>query len=305
MPSNIGTFTFDRPETIDDATFSRIVFIRPLETAVQPIIDHNVELISTVRHLRPWYRGEHDGMEPELLSSLLDPDANHACEMLKAFIAIVKRYNPGEFPAHCCKMRELEFTTRYLIHELEKCFDSPAFTNALTQLGHLEFAWSAPNASMYSFVDWMTRLDTRLECLIRSFADIAEACRHRERERDSEIAFSALPPATVKDVQDAADRIGDQVAATGAETVRAVRRAKREVIKDAHTARKSEADRRLPKGERGRQIAAVRNLVREARANGKRTTILQACRKAWSKAKGGYPSAIALYQYCHDHAKDF
>ena len=305
MSSNTGTFTFDRPETIDDATFSRIVFIRPLETAVQPIIDHNVELISTVRRLRPWYRGEDDGMEPELLSSLRDPDANHACEMLKAFIAIVKRYNPGEFPAHCCKMRELEFTTRYLIHELEKCFDSPAFTNALTQLGHLEFAWSAPNAGMYSFVDWVTRLDTRLECLIRSFADIAEACRHRERERDSEIAFSALPPATVKDVQDAADRIGDQVAATGAETVRAVRRAKREVIKDAHTARKSEADRRLPKGERGRQIAAVRTLVREARAAGKRMSILRACRKVWQKVRGGYPSSESLYHYCHNHEQEF
>ena len=305
MSSNTETFTFDRPETIDDATYSRIVFIRPLELAVQPIIDHNMELIGTVRRLRPWYRGEHDAMEPELLSTLLDPDANHACDMLKAFIAIVKRYNPGEFPAHCCKMRELEFTTRYLIHELEKCFDSPAFTNALTQLGHLEFAWSAPNAGMYSFVDWMTRLDTRLECLIRSFADIAEACRHRERERDSEIAFSALPPATVKDVQDAADRIGDQVAATGAETVRAVRRAKREVIKDAHTARKSEADRRLPKGERGRQIAAVRTLVREARAAGKRMSILRACRKVWQKVRGGYPSPEALYQYCHDHGKDF
>jgi hypothetical protein len=161
MSSNTETFTFDRPETIDDATYSRIVFIRPLELAVQPIIDHNMELIGTVRRLRPWYRGEHDAMEPELLSTLLDPDANHACDMLKAFIAIVKRYNPGEFPAHCCKMRELVFTTRYLIRELEKCFDSPAFTNAVTQLGHLIFTWSAPNAGMYSFFDWVTRLDMK------------------------------------------------------------------------------------------------------------------------------------------------
>ena len=294
MPSNIGTFTFDRPETIDDATFSRIVFIRPLETAVQPIIDHNVELISTVRHLRPWYRGEHDGMEPELLSSLLDPDANHACEMLKAFIAIVKRYNPGEFPAHCCKMRELVFTTRYLIRELEKCFDSPAFTNALTQLGHLEFAWSAPTAGMYSFVDWVTRLDTRLECLIRSFADIAEACRRRERERDSEIAFSALPPATKEDVDNAA-----------ADVKRAVRKAKRAVIKDAHTTRTSEADRRVPKGERGRQIAAVRNLVREAREKGKSMTLRRSCLSVWRSIKGGYPSVDALYNYCHRHETEF
>ena len=294
MSSNTETFTFDRPETIDDATYSRIVFIRPLELAVQPIIDHNMELIGTVRRLRPWYRGEHDAMEPELLSTLLDPDANHACDMLKAFIAIVKRYNPGEFPAHCCKMRELVFTTRYLIRELEKCFDSPAFTNAVTQLGHLIFTWSAPNAGMYSFFDWVTRLDTRLERLIRSFADIAEACRRRERERDSEIAFSALPPATKMDVDNAA-----------ADVKRAVRKANRAVIKDAHTARTSEADRRVPKGERGRQIAAVRNLVREAREKGKSMTLRRSCLSVWRSIKGGYPSVDALYNYCHRHETEF
>ncbi len=294
MPSNTETFTFDRPETIDDATFSRIVFIRPLETAVQPIIDHNVELINTVRRLRPWYRGEHNGMEPELLSTLLDPDANHACEMLKVFIAIVKRYNPGEFPAHCCKMRELEFTTRYLIRELGKCFESPAFTNAVTQLGHLIFAWSAPNIGMYSFPDWVSRLDTRLERLIRSFGDIAEACRRRERERDAEIAFAALPPATQEDVRIAAEDVK-----------RTVRKAKREIIKDAHTEHKSEADRRLPKGERGRQIAAVRKLVREARANGKNTTLRKVCMKIWTPLKSGYPSIDALYNYCHRHESEF
>ena len=294
MSSNTETFTFDRPETIDDATYSRIVFIRPLELAVQPIIDHNMELIGTVRRLRPWYRGEHDAMEPELLSTLLDPDANHACDMLKAFIAIVKRYNPGEFPAHCCKMRELVFTTRYLIRELEKCFDSPAFTNAVTQLGHLIFTWSAPNAGMYSFYDWVIRLDTRLERLIRSFADIAEACRRRERERDSEIAFSALPPATKMDV----DKADDDVK-------RAVRKAKRAVIKDAHTVRTSEADRRVPKGERGRQIAAVRKLVREAREKGKSMTLRRSCLSVWRSIKGGYPSVDALYNYCHRHETEF
>ena len=294
MPSDTGTFTYDRPETIDDATFSRIVFIRPLETVVQPIIDHNVELIGTVRRLRPWYRGESDIHGSELLSTLLDPDANHACEMLRAFIAVVKRYNPGEFPSHACKMRELEFTCRHLIRELEKCFDSVAFGNAVTQLGHLIFAWSAPNAGMFSFQDWVTRLDTRLERLIRSFGDISEACRRRERERDAEIAFATLPPATQEDVRSAAEDVK-----------RSVRRAKREIIKDAHTERTSEADRRLPKGERRRQIAAVRKAVREARANGKELSILKACRKVWRNVKGGYPSADSLYQYCHRHAKEF
>lgn len=294
MSSNTAIFTFNRPVTIDDATFSRIVFIRPLESVVQPIIDHNVELIGTVRRLRPWYRGKRNDHGSELLSTLLDPDANHACEMLRAFIAIVKRYNPGEFPAHSCKMRELEFTTRYLIRELEKCFDSPAFTNAVTQLGHLIFTWSAPNTGMYSFPDWVSRLDTRLERLIRSFGDIAEACRRRERERDAEIAFAALPPATARDVQNAAEDVK-----------RTVRKAKRALIKDSHAERKSEADRRLPKGERGRQIAAVRDLVRKARENGKNLSILKACRKVWQNVKGGYPSVMALYQYCHDHSSEF
>ncbi|MBR6735064.1 MAG: hypothetical protein IKL96_11780 [Kiritimatiellae bacterium] len=80
---------------------------------------------------------------------------------------------------------------------------------------------------------------------------------------------------------------------------------RREVIRDAHTARTSEADRRSPKGERGRQIAAVRSLVREARAAGKRMSILRACRKAWQNVKGGYPSVKALYHYCHNHAQEF
>ena len=130
MSSNTETFTFDRPETIDDATYSRIVFIRPLELAVQPIIDHNMELIGTVRRLRPWYRGEHD-------------------------------------------------------------------------------------------------------------------------------------------------------------------------------VRTSEADRRVPKGERGRQIAAVRKLVREARASGKKMSILRACRAVWRDVNGGYPSPEALYDYCHSHKTEF
>ena len=305
MSSNTETFTFDRPETIDDATYSRIVFIRPLELAVQPIIDHNMELIGTVRRLRPWYRGEHDAMEPELLSTLLDPDANHACDMLKAFIAIVKRYNPGEFPAHCCKMRELVFTTRYLVNALRPCLEASVLDNALGAVSHFFFTLGSPMSARLTPEDWTRRVNGRLAAMVKSFGGIAEACRAREQARAMEIAARAIPAATAKDVAAAARDVGAKVDAAKTATVAAVRKAKRAVIKDAHTARESEADRRVPKGERGRQIAAVRNMVREARANGRRMTILQTCRKAWSKVKGGYPSVMALYQYCHDHAKEF
>ena len=87
---------------------------------------------------------------------------------------------------------------------------------------------------------------------------------------------------------------------------RTVRKAKREIIEDAHTARASEADnRRVPTGERSDQIAAVRKLVREARASGKKMSILRACRAVWRDVNGGYPSPEALYDYCHSHKTEF
>ena len=99
---------------------------------------------------------------------------------------------------------------------------------------------------------------------------------------------------TVEDIQRAVE-----------EMKQTVRKAKREIIKDAHTARTSEADRRVPTGERARQIGNVRKIVREARAAGKRMSILRACRKAWQDFKGGYPSPEALYDYCHSHRTEF
>ena len=294
MSTEAETFTFVRPTTIDEATLSRILFIRPVEKVVQPIIDHNLELIEDVRRLRPWYRGECDTLGRETLSALLDPDANSACEMLRSFIEVVKHFRPGEFPAHCCKMRELEFTTRFLIRELSLCFESPAFKNATSHLGYLVFTWSAPDVGLYAPHEWHRRLDLRLDRLVNAFGDISKACLRRERERDAEIAFREVPPATKEDVDAAA-----------ADVKRTVRKAKRAIIADAHTARTSEADRRVPKGARGRQIGSVRKLVREARADGKRMSILRACHKVWQDVKGGYPSAEALYHYCHNHAQEF
>ncbi len=106
---------------------------------------------------------------------------------------------------------------------------------------------------------------------------------------------SGAAAATVDDLQRAVE-----------EVKRTVRKAKREIIEDAHTARASEADnRRVPTGERSDQIAAVRKLVREARASGKKMSILRACRAVWRDVNGGYPSPEALYDYCHSHKTEF
>ena len=66
------------------------------------------------------------------------------------------------------------------------------------------------------------------------------------------------------------------------EVKRTVRKAKREIIEDAHTAR-----------------------AREARASGKKMSILRACRAVWRDVNGGYPSPEALYDYCHSHRAEF
>ena len=106
---------------------------------------------------------------------------------------------------------------------------------------------------------------------------------------------SGATAATVDDLQRAVE-----------EVKQTVRNAKREVIKDAHTARTSEADqRRVPTGERGKQITAVRKLIRKARDGGKEMSILRACRAVWRDVNGGYPSPEALYDYCHSHKTEF
>ena len=45
--------------------------------------------------------------------------------------------------------------------------------------------------------------------------------------------------------------------------------------------------------------------AREARASGKKMSILRACRAVWRDVNGGYPSPEALYDYCHSHHAEF
>ena len=298
-------FSFARPASIDDATYERIRFIRPLEAVVQPIIDHNMRLVESVQFLAPGYRGENDLPNHEPLSVQLNPNLNQACEMLQSFASVALRYRPGEFPSHCCKMRELVFTTRYLIQSIERCIDAATTENAMSHMAHFFFCLDATASRKLSSDDWGRRLHSRLAAMVKSFGEISDALRLRERQRNSEIDAKSAPPATAEDVGAAADRISGRIDAAKSETVRAVRRAKREIIKDAHAEHRSEADLRLPKGERGRQIAAVRNAVRAARAAGRKPSLLRICNKTWQNIKGGYPSAAALYQYCHRHFAQF
>ena len=142
------------------------------------------------------------------------------------------------------------------------------------------------------FRDFHGRVPPIVREPVASGAAVAGRPPYPAARRDASPRHAAV---TVDDLQRAVE-----------EVKRTVRKAKREIIEDAHTARASEADnRRVPTGERSDQIAAVRKLVREARASGKKMSILRACRAVWRDVNGGYPSPEALYDYCHSHHTEF
>ena len=120
---------FARPTGIDDGAYLRIRQIRPVECAASPVVDHNIQLIETARVLRPWYRGETRAAPKSYMSLLLDPRANSATTKLSDFVATVKAFPPGAFPGHCHAVRELEFTTRYLIATLAGLIDAARFSD--------------------------------------------------------------------------------------------------------------------------------------------------------------------------------
>ena len=287
--------TFDCPTTIDDTAFAMIVFTHPLEKVVQPIIDRIVKLVYAVRDLRPWYRGECRELHSELLSTLLDPEANNCYEMFKEFTDVAKRYHPSEFPASCNKIRELEITMCYLIRELGNCFESSVFIKAASWLRHIFASLSTQNFAFGTATDnWRKFLDSALNRFMETFRDIAEACSLREHDRDVQDAATALQPATKEDVSMAL-----------ADMKRTVNKAKRSIIKDYHTPHKSEVDRRVPKGARGEQINAVRERIRQACENKETISVHKVCHLIWRNIKDGYPSPEALYDYCHAHENEF
>lgn len=86
----------ERPPEIDDGALLRIQQVRPVEKTASPIIDHNLELIATAKSLRPWYAGTVKRTPHELMSTLLDPNGNNACEMLTAFVETSDAFHARE-----------------------------------------------------------------------------------------------------------------------------------------------------------------------------------------------------------------
>lgn len=285
---------YTRPEAIDFGSLERIRQIRPVEKACGPITDHNLDLIDTVRSVRAWYQGKRQKTPGELLSRLLNPNLNAACQMLGALVQVILDFQPGAFPAHCSAVRQLQFSTVMLLRELNDTIDSPAVKAAFNAVDDFFAVLSASGNFLVDTDSYDRRIKAKLEEMLRSFGEISNSFHQRERQRDAEIAFSKMSPVTVEDVKNAAEDVK-----------KTVRKAKRAIIKNHNTARESEADLRTPKGERARQIAAVKSYLRDIRAKGQKASIRQTCFKIWTNVKGGYPTPRALYSYCERHQAEF
>lgn len=330
---------YTRPESIDFGSLERIRQIRPVEKACGPITDHNLDLIDTVRSVRAWYQGKRQKTPGELLSRLLNPNLNAACQMLGALVQVILDFQPGAFPAHCSAVRQLQFSTVMLLRELNDTIDSPAVKAAFNAVDDFFAVLSASGNFLVDTDSYDRRIKAKLEEMLRSFGEISNSFHQRERQRDAEIAFSKMSPVTVEDVKNAANAAAEKVnehttaaakeaanevtaemritaadvkdhttaesAAAVAEVKKTVRKAKRAIIKNHNTARESEADLRTPKGERARQIAAVKSYLRDIRAKGQKASIRQTCFKIWTNVKGGYPTPRALYSYCERHQAEF
>lgn len=273
----------ERPPEIDDGALLRIQQVRPVEKTASPIIDHNLELIATAKSLRPWYVGTVKRTPHELMSGLLDPNGNNACEMLTAFVETVKRFKPGAFPSHCDAVRKLEFTTIQLIRTLMTLVDSPVLVNALKRVGALISTLSDPVNYLLSDHDFNQRLDARLAQMLESFAETSDAFHARERERDLEIAFSKLPPdpASKEDVK----RI---VARAQGEIKSAVKRAAEGSDGGCHHRRKD-------------RDALVQKVIAYLAQSGVTFSIHNACKKVCTKSHKA--DFNWLYDWCHDHER--
>lgn len=184
-----GADLYARPDGIDSGSYLRIRQMRPVERAASPIIDHNIGLTEQAFQVRDWYLGKSSEPPPFYLSLLLDPVRNAMSNLLVSFAATVKEFPPGAFPGHCHPVRQLEFTTRYLINVLSGLVVSTVFAAALKQLGQFFAAISDPANSTLSRHDLALRIDAKLDLLLTTFISICRAFAQRERE----IVFAALP----------------------------------------------------------------------------------------------------------------
>jgi hypothetical protein len=158
--------------------------MRPVERAVSPILDHNIELTELAADSRKWYRGETLVVPREYMSLKLNPDMNDAAERLGRFTDTVKGFAPGSFPGHCHVVRELEFTTKHLICTLSGMVDGSetVFASALRHLGLLFAAISDPAGGTMQKHDFDQRIEARLGSLLESFRGISRAFEQREHE---------------------------------------------------------------------------------------------------------------------------
>ncbi len=194
-----GVDLYSRPTEIDEGSYLRIRQIFPVERAASPIVGHNIQLTETALEVRSWYRGETRVAPSAYMSLLLDPDRNNAVAALSGFIATVKAFSPGAFPAHCHAVRELEFTTKHLIATLATLVDAAAFAQSLRCLGAFFAAISDPSNMTLSEHDYIQRIDAKLEQLVDSFRLISREFAMRERE----IVFRAIP----RDIDAKADEL--------------------------------------------------------------------------------------------------
>lgn len=128
----------------------------------------------------------------DYLSLKLNPDSNNATITLAGFLTTVKTYKPGAFPGHSHAVRQLEFTTCYLIHALSQVISQSqgVFVEALKQLGAFFAAISDPAACALSEHDFFLKLDSRMAALVDAFRGISRAFEQREHE----IMFGAEEP---------------------------------------------------------------------------------------------------------------
>ncbi len=195
---------FVRPPEIDEGAYLRIRQMRPVEKAVAPIVDHNIELTELASDSRAWYRGETLVVPMEYMSLKLNPDMNNATDLLAGFADTVKGFSHGSFPGHCHAVRELEFTTKHLICTLSGLVDgaATAFASALRHLGALFAAISDPAGGTMQKHDFDMRIDARLGQLLESFRGVSRAFEQREHEIKFRAVVNANAEETLAVVRD-------------------------------------------------------------------------------------------------------
>lgn len=222
---------FVRLPQIDEGAYLRIRQMRPVERAVSPILDHNIELTELAADSRKWYRGETLVIPREYMSLRLNPDMNNASEHLVQFADTVKGFSPGSFPGHCHVVRELEFTTKHLICTLSGMIDGAetVFASALRHLGLLFAAISDPAGGTMQRHDFDQRIEARLGQLLESFRGISRAFEQREHE----IKFRAVVDARAEEALAVARDTNAIVRRIDARSVKRGRRAQMRELQEA------------------------------------------------------------------------